>query len=112
MLDSGPGATGHAVWSAGGGAVLRARRPGATSLDFWLRCCFARTAGCYGACSLECWWRCCFASSTAGCYQFGLLVEVLFCEDGRVLGGMQFGVLVDMVEVLLCEIDDRVLRGM
>ena len=33
--------------------------------------------------------------------QFGVLVEVLFCEiDGRVLGGMQFGVLV---EVPLCE---------
>ena len=30
-----------------------------------------------------------------------MLVEVLFCEiDGRVLGGMQFGVLV---EVPLCE---------
>ena len=28
--------------------------------------------------------------------QFGVLAEVLFCEsDGRVLGGMQFGVLVE-----------------
>ena len=37
--------------------------------------------------------------------QFGVLVEVLFCEiDGRVLRGMQFGVLV---EVLFCEIDFR-----
>ena len=36
-----------------------------------------------------------------GGMQFGVLVEVLLCEnDGRVLGGMQFGVLV---EVLLCE---------
>ena len=42
--------------------------------------------------------------------QFGVLVEVLFCEsvclfcesDGRVLGGMQFRVLV---EVLFCELD-------
>ena len=34
-----------------------------------------------------------------------LVVEVLFCEsDGRVLGGMQFGVLV---EVLFCELDGR-----
>ena len=36
-----------------------------------------------------------------------MLAEVLFCEsDGRVLGGMQFGVLV---EVLFCESDGRVL---
>ena len=29
--------------------------------------------------------------------QFGVLVEVLFCElDGRVLGGMQFGVLAEV----------------
>ena len=35
-----------------------------------------------------------------GGMQFGVLVEVLFCElDGWVLGGMQFGVLV---EVLFC----------
>ena len=38
--------------------------------------------------------------------QFGVLVEVLFCEsDGRVLGGMQFWVLV---EVLFCDIEGRV----
>ena len=39
--------------------------------------------------------------------QFGVLMEVLFCEiDGRVLGGMQFGVLVEvLVEVLFCESD-------
>ena len=37
-----------------------------------------------------------------------MLVEVLLCElDGRVLGGMQLAVLV---EVLFCEID--VLSGM
>ena len=37
-------------------------------------------------------------------------MEVLFCEiGGRVLGGMQFRVLV---EVPLCEIDGRVLGGM
>ena len=38
----------------------------------------------------------------------GMQFGVLFCEsgDGRVLGGMQFQVLV---EVLLCEIDGRVL---
>ena len=45
-----------------------------------------------------------------GGMQFGVLVEVLLCElDGRVLGGMQFAVLV---EVLFCEIDGRVLGGM
>ena len=38
--------------------------------------------------SLGCWWRCCFAR--------------VFACDGRVLGGMQFRVLV---EVLFCEID-------
>ena len=46
-------------------------------------------------------------------FQFGVLVEVLFCEsdclfcesDGRVLGGMQFRVLK---EVLFCEINGRV----
>ena len=38
-----------------------------------------------------------------------MLAEVLLCEsDGRVLGDMQFGVLV---EVLFCEIDSRVLGG-
>ena len=32
-----------------------------------------------------------------GGMQFGVLVEVLFCElDGWVLGGMQFGVLVEV----------------
>ena len=37
-------------------------------------------------------------------------MEVLFCEiGGRVLGGMQFRVLV---EVPLCEIGSRVLGGM
>ena len=37
-------------------------------------------------------------------------MEVLSCEiDGRVLGGMQFRVLV---EVPLCETDGRVLGGM
>ena len=37
--------------------------------------------------------------------QFGVLVEVLFCEmDGRALGGTQLGVLV---EVLFCESDGR-----
>ena len=37
-------------------------------------------------------------------------MEVLFCEiGGRVLGGMQFRVLV---EVPLCEIDARVPGGM
>ena len=42
--------------------------------------------------------------------QFGVLVEVLFCEsDGRALGGMQFRVLV---EVLFCESDGRALGGM
>ena len=42
--------------------------------------------------------------------QFGALVEVLFCDiDGWVLRGMQFGVLV---QVPLCEIDGRVLGGM
>ena len=45
-----------------------------------------------------------------GGMQFGVLVEVLFCElDGWVLGGMQFGVLV---EVLFCELDGWVLGGM
>ena len=44
-----------------------------------------------------------------GGMQFGVLVEVLFFElDGRVLGGMQFGVLV---EVPLCKIDGQVLGG-
>ena len=39
-----------------------------------------------------------------------MLVEVLLCEiDGRVLRGMQFRVLV---EVPLCETDGRVLGGM
>ena len=39
-----------------------------------------------------------------------MLVGVLFCEiDGQVLGGMQFGVLV---EVPLCKVDGRVLGGM
>ena len=41
-----------------------------------------------GTCSLGCWWKCCFAT------------------DGRVLGGMQFRVLVG---VLFCQIDGRVL---
>ena len=42
--------------------------------------------------------------------QFGVLVEVLFCEtDCRVLGGMRFGALV---EVLLGKLDGRVLGGM
>ena len=55
-----------------------------------------------------------------------MLVEVLFCElDGRVLGGMQFGVLVEvplcdgpgarvrvLVEVPLCETDGWVLGSM
>ena len=37
-----------------------------------------------------------------GGIKFGVLVEVLFCEtDGRVLGGMRFGALV---EVLLGEL--------
>ena len=37
-----------------------------------------------------------------GGMQFGVLVEVLLCElDGRVPGGMQLGVLV--VEVLFCK---------
>ena len=45
-----------------------------------------------------------------GGMQFGVLVEVLLCEiDGRVLGGMQFGVLV---EVLLCELDGWVLGSL
>ena len=45
-----------------------------------------------------------------GGMQFGVLVEVLLCElDGRVPGGMQLGVLV--VEVLFCESDGRVLRA-
>ena len=40
-----------------------------------------------------------------GGMQFGVLVEVLFCElDGRVLPAL--------VEVPLCEIDGRVLGGM
>ena len=90
---------------------------------------------------VTCWWRCFArlmaehygACSGLGGMQFGVLVEVLFCEswpgakgiqfgvlveglfcesvclfcesDGRVLGGMQFRVLV---EVLFCEIDGRV----
>ena len=46
-----------------------------------------------------------------GGMQFGVLVEVLLCElDGRVPAGMQLGVLV--VEVLFCESDGRVLGGM
>ena len=45
-----------------------------------------------------------------GGMQFGVLVEVLFCElDGRVLGGVQFAVLV---EVPLCEIDGQALGVM
>ena len=41
-----------------------------------------------------------------GGMQFGVLVEVLFCEsDGRVLKGMR------LVEVLFCESDGRVLGG-
>ena len=44
-----------------------------------------------------------------GGMQFGVLVEVLLCEiDGRVLGGMQFGVLV---EVLFCELDGWAVGG-
>ena len=40
-----------------------------------------------------------------GGMQIGLLVEVLFCEsDGRVLRGMQLGVLFGaLVEVLFCK---------
>ena len=45
-----------------------------------------------------------------GGMQFGVLVEVLCELDGRVPGGMQLGVLV--VEVLFCESDGRVLGGM
>ena len=77
-------AGGHAVWGVGGlvDAVLRAWRPGARGHAVWGAggCCFASlTTGCSGACSLGCWW-------------------MLFCElDGRVLGGMQFGVLADAV---------------
>ena len=42
-----------------------------------------------------------------GGMQFPVLVEVLFCElGGRVLGGMQFSLLV---ELLFCEIDGQVL---
>ena len=70
-------------------------------------CCFASlTAGCYvvrgaggccfaGATGHAVWGagRCCFASLTAG---WGLLVcELAGGLDGRVLGGMQFRVLVD-----------------
>ena len=53
---------------------------------------------------------CEIAGRVLGGMQFGVLVEVLFCElDGRALGGVQFAVLV---EVPLCEIDGRVLGGM
>ena len=47
-----------------------------------------------------------------GGMQFGVLVDAVLrvCEiDGRVLGGTQFGVLG---EVLFCESDGRVLGGM
>ena len=74
----GPGARQHVVRGAGKGAALRDWRPGARGHAVW---------GVGG---------CCFASLTvlAG-IQLGLLVEVPPCEiGGRVLGGMQFGVLV------------------
>ena len=47
------------------------------------------------------------AGRVLGGMQLRVLVEVLFCE--LLLGGMQFGVLV---EVLFCEIDGWVLGGM
>ena len=40
---------------------------------------------------------CEIAGRVLGGMQFGVLVEVLFCElDGRALGGVQFAVLVEV----------------
>ena len=101
------GARGHAVWGAGGGAVLRACRLGARGHAVWgagwvvpaaevptlvkavinhvLNTGYAEVL----FCELDGW--------VLGGMQFGVLVEVLFCElDGWVLGGMQFGVLVEV----------------
>ena len=61
-----------------------------------------------GGAVLRDWRRCCFAIHGRVLWgmQFWVLVEVLFCEsDGRVLRGMQ------LVE-LFCESDGRVLGGM
>ena len=44
--------------------------------------------------------------------QFGVLVLVHFCElDGRVIGGMQFGELLEERRRNIGEIDGRVLWG-
>ena len=49
-----------------------------------------------GACSLGCWWMlfCELDGRVLGGMQFGLLVDAVL-RAGRVLWGMQFGVLVD-----------------
>ena len=98
----------HVVWGAGGGAALASGRwwgcrfarlmAGRLGHAVWAadECLGARRRAVSGACG------CCFAS--LGGVQFGALV--LFCEllcelDGRVLEGVQFGALA---EVLFCEV--------
>ena len=82
----GPGARGHVVWGAGGGAALRDWRPGAGGMQFGVLVDASLTAGCQlgllvevpGGCSLGClcsrgaWWCWCWCRCCSG-----VLFEVL-----------------------------------